>query len=256
MAQADPDEFDVVVVCNGCVDGTAAIARSFEPAVEVIETPVGSKPHALNLGDAAARAFPRIYLDADVELSTADARNLVAGLARSDCGAATPTLDLNVAAAPWLVRSYLRIWIRLPGIVDGIVGRGAYILSEQGRRRFDAFPDVVADDQFVQRLFPPADRVLVCTSRSVVAAPATLRGLIRRKSRVFAGNRSLPAGSADAGPAQCGQTRWLRVVREQPILIWDVPAYVGITMAAKLRANVQRWRGMSGWERHRVVARD
>jgi len=45
------DEIDVVVVCNACTDDTAGVARSFGPPVRVIETEVGGKAHALNLGD-------------------------------------------------------------------------------------------------------------------------------------------------------------------------------------------------------------
>ena len=40
---AAPGEIDVIVVCNGCTDDTADIARSFGPPVRVIETEVGSK---------------------------------------------------------------------------------------------------------------------------------------------------------------------------------------------------------------------
>ena len=59
-AGADPDQIDVVVVCNGCTDGTAAIARGFGAPVRVIESDVGGKTNALNLGDQAASTFPRI----------------------------------------------------------------------------------------------------------------------------------------------------------------------------------------------------
>ena len=63
---AAPDELDIIVVCNGCTDETATIARGFGPPVRVIETIVGSKNHALNVGDESARGFPRVYADADV----------------------------------------------------------------------------------------------------------------------------------------------------------------------------------------------
>ncbi|WP_116347785.1 glycosyltransferase family A protein [Alkalilimnicola ehrlichii] len=62
------EEDELILVANGCTDDTAGIARRYEPQVRVIETDVASKPHALNLGDQAARSFPRIYLDADIEL--------------------------------------------------------------------------------------------------------------------------------------------------------------------------------------------
>jgi glycosyltransferase involved in cell wall biosynthesis len=45
------DGMDVVVVCNGCTDNTAEIARRFGPTARVIESEVARKTHALNLGD-------------------------------------------------------------------------------------------------------------------------------------------------------------------------------------------------------------
>src|SRR5688572_25787192 len=73
-------ELDVVVVCNGCSDRTAQAARGFGASVTVIETDVASKVHALNLGDAAARSFPRFYIDADVVLPLEHLRQLAAVL--------------------------------------------------------------------------------------------------------------------------------------------------------------------------------
>src|SRR3954467_3664021 len=62
------DDHDVLVVANGCTDDTADVvrARSWCRLVEIAEA---SKIAALNAGDAAARTFPRIYLDADVTVS-------------------------------------------------------------------------------------------------------------------------------------------------------------------------------------------
>ncbi|MCK5603213.1 glycosyltransferase, partial [Candidatus Pacearchaeota archaeon] len=63
------DEVEVIVVCNGCSDKTTKIVKSFQGSAKCIETPIPSKTSALNLGDAAAKGFPRIYQDADVILS-------------------------------------------------------------------------------------------------------------------------------------------------------------------------------------------
>src|SRR5688500_11834554 len=59
----------IVVVANGCTDQTANVVRGFGDKVELVETPVGNKTHALNLGDRVARYDLRAYLDADIELS-------------------------------------------------------------------------------------------------------------------------------------------------------------------------------------------
>src|SRR5438270_8573792 len=69
LANRVEGELQIIVVANGCTDDTAARARAVDGPIEVIETPVGSKTHALNLGDRAAKFFPRAYLDADVQLS-------------------------------------------------------------------------------------------------------------------------------------------------------------------------------------------
>src|SRR3954453_3171433 len=68
LAGAEPGELEVIVVCNGCHDDTAAVARAHAPDAVVLELPAPSKPAALNAGDAEATRFPRIYLDADVEV--------------------------------------------------------------------------------------------------------------------------------------------------------------------------------------------
>src|ERR687891_96542 len=52
-----PGRLDVIVVCNGCRDDTAARARATGHPVRVIELPVASKAAALRAGDAAARAL-------------------------------------------------------------------------------------------------------------------------------------------------------------------------------------------------------
>ena len=69
LADAKPGEFEIVVVCNGCKDDTAERARRYGDRVTVVETPVGSKIGALNLGDDHATRFPRFYVDADIQLT-------------------------------------------------------------------------------------------------------------------------------------------------------------------------------------------
>lgn len=250
LAEAEPGEFDVLVVCNGCTDDTAERAAAFGPDVRVLSTPVGSKPLALNLGDAQARAFPRLYLDADVVLPTAAARAIVRALGEGPALVASATLDVDCDGSSWAVRAYHRIWARLPVVREGVLGRGVYALGAEGRSRFGAFPDVVADDYFVHSLFAPGERVAVAGARSRVRAPATAVGLVRRKARVFAGNAALrSAAPAEVRGVAPSATSWLGVVRADARLVPDAFAYVAITVAAKAAARWRVLRGAGGWGR-------
>jgi cellulose synthase/poly-beta-1,6-N-acetylglucosamine synthase-like glycosyltransferase len=78
LADAAPGELDVIVVANACTDATAEVAR--RAGVRVLESPVPGKVAALLRGDAHSCVFPRVYLDADVELSVGSVRALIAAL--------------------------------------------------------------------------------------------------------------------------------------------------------------------------------
>src|SRR5919106_6228816 len=103
----DPGELDVVVVCNGCADDTATLARSSGHAVRVVELAASSKPAALRTGDAEARGFPRLYLDADVLLPGSSARRVLERL-RYGAVAARPPIRYDSSRSSAPVRSYYR----------------------------------------------------------------------------------------------------------------------------------------------------
>jgi glycosyltransferase involved in cell wall biosynthesis len=54
-----------IVVCNGCTDNTAKIAKKY---AEVIETPKKGVSHARNLGVKLAKHDKLVFLDADIKL--------------------------------------------------------------------------------------------------------------------------------------------------------------------------------------------
>ncbi|MGA3216231.1 MAG: WecB/TagA/CpsF family glycosyltransferase [Acidimicrobiales bacterium] len=182
-----PAELQVVVICNGCSDATAAVANSFEN-VSVIETGASSKTAALNLGDRAARSYPRVYLDADIELPREIVDELAAQLERTGLPAATVSFRLDMSSASKGVVRHYRARARAP-YPDHLIGRGVFCLSEEGRSRFSDFPPVISDDLFVQSLFAREECLTVETFSAVVRPPATVRELIRVQSRVAAGNR-------------------------------------------------------------------
>lgn len=193
LASAGTGEFEVVVVCNGCTDDTAGRAARV-PGVRVVQIGTASKVAALAHGDEIATVFPRVYLDADVELTTAGLRALVQALEVPSARAAGLRGKVRTGGSTRAVRWYVDFRRRLPVFHQGIIGAGVYALDEHGRARFEAWPDVLGDDQYVFRLFGPQERVLVDGHHTVVHAPPDLRTLVRRQLRVRRGNRQLTAG--------------------------------------------------------------
>jgi glycosyltransferase involved in cell wall biosynthesis len=191
LRASQPNELEIVVVCNGCTDGTADVARAYGDAVCVVETPIASKTAALNLGDEHASGFPRFYVDADVTLSVSSVRRIAARLADAHVLAAAPSMDVDLGECSWAVRAYYRIWMRLPYVREGMIGVGVYALSEEGRRRFRRFPEVIADDGYVRMLFRAGERVRVDDAPVTVYAPARLSDLVRIKTRSRLGRYEL-----------------------------------------------------------------
>ena len=105
LQAARPTEPEIVVVCDGCTDRTADVAREDGNGVRVLETPRASKTAALNLGDASVSGFPRFYVDADVTLALASVRRIAARLVEEDALAASPVMHLDLRGSSPAVRA-------------------------------------------------------------------------------------------------------------------------------------------------------
>jgi glycosyltransferase involved in cell wall biosynthesis len=243
-------ELEVIVVCNGCTDQTAQVARRFGPPVQVIETPVGNKPNALNLGDAVAREFPRFYVDADVELTLDSLRALAERLADGRCLAVAPHAKFDLSGCAWPVRAYYQIHERLPASREGVGGSGVYGISRAGRQRFNQFPPIIADDGFVRLQFALAERATLQDCRSVVHAPKTLRELIAIKTRSYMGTAQLrrlyPDLWRNLGQGNRGSLQRLAL---RPWLWPRLAAYSFVKVAARIRGKRRIGQEGMAWER-------
>jgi glycosyltransferase involved in cell wall biosynthesis len=172
------DGVRVVVVANGCSDATADVARAVGRGVVVIEIQEASKPLALRAGETAAPQMPRIYLDADVQLRGRSARATLDAL-RDGAVAARPPAAYDTDGATWPVRSYYRARSVMPSLHRHVWGAGVYGLSAVARSRFDAFPQVVGDDLFVDRYLEPGELRVVDTEPVVVTTPRDSARLLR-----------------------------------------------------------------------------
>lgn len=226
---------EVVVVCNGCTDDTAEVARRFA-GVRVIEVPEPSKQRAMAVGNQAATAFPRVHLDADVTISGADLL-ILAHAVTGGVHAAAPARVLPLRRSSWVVRAYYRVWEQLPQVRDGLFGRGVIALSEEGQRRVDALPRVLSDDLAASEAFDGSERLVVPDAFAVVHPPRTAADLLRRRVRVVTGN----AQATDLGirhrSAVTTPSVLLRMSVRDPRIGVRMPLFLGIGLVARWRSR-------------------
>jgi exopolysaccharide biosynthesis WecB/TagA/CpsF family protein len=240
---------EVIVVCNGCTDDTAAVAADFA-GVRVLELDAASKVAALNAGDASASAWPRIYLDADIELSRDGVFRLIRALASRELSddphsspilAGRPAFRYETARASAPVRAYYRARSRIPSANSALWGAGVYALTRHGHERFERFPDITADDLYVDALFSPAEKSIVDAQPAVVRTPLRSLPLLRILRRGQRGSREL---GVDSGRSTVREL--LATVHGLPSA-YDAAVYAAFALAARvMRAPAG---GATVWER-------
>lgn len=187
----EQDTLEIIVVCNGCSDRTADVARTFE-GVKVLEIPRPSKVAALNSGDECRSDLPVAYVDADVELTGHDLLVSLEALKESGASVVSPSLNVDLSNANVLVRAFYKIWMRLPYFSERrMIGSGVYLLSVTGRKRFGHFPQVISDDGYVRSLFTDEERLTVANSEFRIVPPSDLQSLIKIKTRSRLGNEEI-----------------------------------------------------------------
>lgn len=245
-----PGGAEAIVVANGCQDDTADRARAMRARAEtagwrlhVVELAEGSKPLALNSGDAEARGEMRAYLDADVRVS----RPLMAQLAL----ALQPRFALYASgrpvvprAASWATRAYARFWTRLPFYLTKAPGFGLFAVNAAGRARWGSFPGIISDDTFVRLQFEPGERLECPASYEwpMVEGFAALVRVRRRQDRGVSEIAVLhPALMEREAKPRLGR-RLLVLAARQPV---GFAVYIAVALAVRFG------RGRAGWVRGR-----
>lgn len=249
-------DIDIIVAANGCSDRTAEVARAC--GVRVLEIATPSKIAALNAADAIADGDVRIYLDADIAAPVELLRALAAAIAEPGVAAAAPRPVIDASGSTWPVRAYYAINSRLPVFSGRLFGRGLIALSAEARARFTNFPDIIADDMFLDAVVRSTEKRDVDLPVRVVA-PRRTGELVRRVARSRAGNaefwhfvRTDPRGADLALDPVPGSSPWSwlrRVVATTPRLVPAAFCYVAITVAAEFMRRSPGWNVRSGWGR-------
>ncbi|NQX88386.1 MAG: glycosyltransferase [Halioglobus sp.] len=231
---AQYDQIDVIVVCNGCNDNTASIVRDKFPETKVLELEEASKTGAINKGLSEAADGPVLLLDADVSLDIDAARALIASVDNTDIDAAIGHMRVVIDGASWMVKAFYNIWMLHPYITSGKFA-AAIALSSGGRRRIGRLPPVIADDTYLRRIIP-TDRVVVLPKvHFYVQAPRNVQSLLRVRARVYRGNRQLAIGPHREHQKE--SRGLLSIVTRKPGVWIYLPFYIGITAIAKAMSH-------------------
>ncbi|WP_454295832.1 glycosyltransferase [Salana multivorans] len=244
----DAERWEIVVAANGCDDATVAAATSF--GVTVLDLPAIGKHAAMRAADETVSAFPRVYLDADVEVSAQSLSALIDAVAQGKALASGPARVIPRDGVPWNVRWYYDVWENLPGVATSLYGRGVVALSKEGFERVAALPSVMADDLAVSEAFDETERLIVRSASVVVHPPRTWADLIRRRTRIITGNRQADEGGLRHPKSPTGLRALVEMTRRRPTLLPKVALFVFATAQARLRAGraIGR-RDFTTWER-------
>lgn len=234
---------EVMVACNGCSDGTEAIAGS-TPGVQVLQVGEASKVAALNAADRTATRWPRVYVDADIEVPVEALRATLEALSgNAGVLCARPAFVYDTFGASWAVRAYYRARNRLPQSSGSMWGAGVYGLNHKGHERLGEFPSLTADDCYIDRLFNDSEKAVVACTPVTVRTPRSSRSLLSTLRRVYRGNSELKG----MGGARTGRTlRELASSIKGPTTALDALVYAVFAVAGRL---AQPRRAGSPWER-------
>ncbi|WP_197355721.1 glycosyltransferase [Aureliella helgolandensis] len=258
--QQEISNVEILIIANGCSDGTAAIGKSFNSAfaargisLRVLSLPAGNKNQALNAGDAAARFPSRVYLDADVRCSPYLLSQINKILSAPSPTYASGTMQID-ATGDLVGRCYAKIWKATPYIRDTIPGCGCYAVNGPGRQRWTDFPPIHSDDKFVRLHFNAQERVQA-TAAYYWPLPQGFRTLVRVRTRWTRGNLQLasryPYLKKNDVRRFAIDGRFLGTLFTNPI---STIVFSAIYTAALVTAALQLWKQQKDikWDRARI----
>ncbi|SMY06889.1 glycosyltransferase family 2 protein [Flavimaricola marinus] len=239
---------EVIVVANGCVDDTFAVAEAARSAIEtrgwrfeVIDRAEGGKLEALNAGDLIATpGGMRAYLDADVTVSQGLLAEVAQALASDSPAYASGQVRI-VGGPGFASRAYARLWAQVPFMKNSVPGCGFFAVNSAGRARWEEFPHVISDDIFVRLQFAPEERHQVSAGYDWPIADGFAR-LVTVRRRQDAGvaeiSRLYPDLQAHEDKGRMGMAGAIRLALRDPV---GFAVYVSVAIRVRMARQGADW---------------
>jgi glycosyltransferase involved in cell wall biosynthesis len=233
---------NIIVACNGCTDNTVEIVTTKFPSVTCLDIEKPSKTNALNVAEEKAKAlgisYPVFYIDADTQLSENAIQHISQVMDTGDVLLSAPTPIINTDKSSFLVKTYYKVWTNLPYIKEGVIATCSFIVSEEGRQRFDKFADVIGDDGYIRCHFKNKEIANIKGAEIYITAPKDIFSLIKIKTRARLGNMELIA--KDKCPVR-EEKHYGNVMKERLFSknFFSTSIYIAIALIIRVRANAQ-----------------
>lgn len=253
-------DYQILVICNGCSDRTEEVVQQDFSSVICISIEQASKAMAIRHAESLSPGFPRLYMDADIKLSTNDAKILFdAGSEQKKPALIVPSSTVITERSQSSVKRFYKTWYNTKFVQQLGFGAGVYLLNKAGRDRFTHWPLLIADDGFVRSQFNISEIHILDSLKVTVKAPLTGSTLIKVKARSKLGNLELKQFLKSQDPndhyfhnrenTNRSALEAANTEHEQSISIIDIATYNLINFAALLMARWQFFIGNYSWAR-------
>lgn len=233
-----PAGCEIIYICNGCQDDSEAILRELVGGAAImLATPVAGKALAIRAGEEQTNLFPRFYVDSDVVISGGALARLAAGLG-SGIELVSPRIEHEFGGTAFCARVIHRYRQSLPHAREGAYHHVLGI-SARGRARWGEFPDLWADDSFIEAMIPDDRKRLIKEVTVRTRPPQGLWQWIMVRKRWHIGHRQLRA-LGYSPPHVPGQCRALLLSLMSPTRALPAVLYVCTVALAMVLA---KWRG-------------
>ena len=225
-----PKGCEIMFVCNGCTDESEAILRAtVGMKAKVLKTEQG-KARAIRYGEAHTALLPRFYVDSDVAISGYDLARLDSHL-RDGVELVSPKIDFDLAGASWAARQLSTFWRSLPharsAAFHHVVGVG-----KRGRTRWQTFPDVIADDLFIEAQMRPSEKRIIDDVIVISCPPKGAWQWIRVRARWQQGVCQLRQLGVEL-PASQGQRTAILLAMSRPRTMLQASLYIAANVIAR-----------------------